>query len=179
MQALSDYGDDDEARAMSGVGARYTSFYEHEASVRPEHEAVLRIAALVEVFFHERMLAGKSYYLGQPGSSIQKWQGGLSKADRSWEGRRAVWEELFGVTLDDCDDYVPYLGLVEVRNSIAHRLGWLTELQLSRSVEVGDNLKSLGVGVIDGRVVVTPPVVRASAHIACGLVDWVDRRSPF
>lgn len=73
----------------------------------------------------------------------------------SWDSRRRSFKRHHDLDLRKCDRHDDVLAATDVRNSIAHALGRLTARQAA-SQDTVKRMRSIGVDVIDGWVVVKP-----------------------
>jgi len=97
---------------------------------------------------------------------------------RTWESRKRAWSKHAQVTFDQCPSWQALKGFVEVRNSIQHGLGRITEFQFHRRAEVLAAIKGCGV-VLDGDTVrLTSGDVKRCAHGCVVFVSWLDNIAP-
>jgi hypothetical protein len=97
---------------------------------------------------------------------------------RTWESRKRAWSKHAQVSLEKCPSWQALIGFVEVRNSIQHGLGRITEFQFRRRAEVLAAIKASGV-VLDGDTVrLNSGDVRRCASDCMMFVSWLDNIAP-
>lgn len=97
---------------------------------------------------------------------------------RTWESRKDAWKKHAQVSLDKCPSWQALIGFVEVRNSIQHGLGRITEFQFRRRAQVLAAIKACGV-VLDGDTVrLSSRDVQRCARDCVMFVSWLDNVAP-
>lgn len=97
---------------------------------------------------------------------------------RTWDSRKRAWSKHALVSLEKCPSWQALIGFVEVRNSIQHGLGRITEFQFRRRAEVLAAIKACGV-VLDGDTVrLSSGDVKRCAHDCVMFVSWLDNIAP-
>lgn len=90
-----------------------------------------------------------------------------------WNARRRAFSRHHGVDLKKCSEFKKLQGAIEVRNSIAHRLGQLTRRQVE-SAEAAKYLARIDVPVIDGAIHLEPRHLVECADYSSAFLRSVD-----
>lgn len=98
-----------------------------------------------------------------------------SHAYDSWRERKDVFSRYHRIPLSECAKWSDIDAAIEIRNSVAHGLGRLTERQ--RTSSTISTLSRIGVHVVDDRLIVTTPVAGRCYQSAREFISSLDQQA--
>lgn len=141
--------------------------------------AIVSIATVVEQFV---VAASRKRLRRTLGESPRLAAEALAEFDKRiesrWDERTQGWRRWYGIDYRLNADFVGVLAFVEARNAIVHGAGRLTRQQLGSDggASVVAKLKTVGVEISNGRIVVTASAVEKAARCARAAIYWIDKQ---
>ncbi|WIM87405.1 hypothetical protein PT015_21600 [Candidatus Mycobacterium wuenschmannii] len=136
---------------------------------------LVRLLSIAESFSGERLLEELQRIVDRSSHKAinEIWERTAVSATNTWDEQKKAYKELLGVTLSNAD-WTSVGKLAEARNAVAHGLGALTRRQLRNRQGTVDKLRSCGITLVNGRIVLSDQVLFDAARTCREFIRKLD-----
>lgn len=164
-------------RARGRILTSTTAFGSYDSGAASRQGCLLRLISVVEAYIDT--LSSALFRETVPTSDelvLRLVDSAQLLASTSWSERHSAFENYHGIKLRKLDRWSELDAGIEVRNAIAHGLGWLTRRQRTKSIT--GKLSQLGIIVRDGGIVITESSLKNCRDACVDFVNSLDRCAP-